>query len=71
MLQTVIGMVTDKHPAPYSPVVGMIFKLSGMVCLAFALSYSMNLLSVALIGIGSSIFHPEATRMARYAAGGR
>ena len=71
MLQPVIGMVTDKYPAPYSPVVGMMFTLSGLVCLAFAPSYAMILLSVALIGIGSSIFHPEATRMARYAAGGR
>ncbi len=71
MLQPVIGMVTDRHPAPYSPVVGMMFTLSGLVSLAFANSYSMILVSVALIGIGSSIFHPEATRMARYAAGGR
>ncbi|MGX0879337.1 FSR family fosmidomycin resistance protein-like MFS transporter [Roseovarius sp. MBR-154] len=71
MLQPVIGMVTDRHPAPYSPVVGMMFTLSGLVSLAFAQSYPIILLSVALIGIGSSIFHPEATRMARYAAGGR
>lgn len=71
LLQPVIGMVTDKHPAPYSPVVGMMFTLSGLFSLAFAHSYPVILLSVALIGIGSSIFHPEATRMARYAAGGR
>ena len=71
LLQPVIGMVTDRHPAPYSPVVGMMFTLSGLVCLAYAPSYAMILVSVALIGIGSSIFHPEATRMARYAAGGR
>ncbi|WP_292292387.1 MFS transporter [Marivita sp.] len=71
MLQPVIGMITDRHPAPYSPVVGMMFTLSGLVCLAFAPSYPVILISVALIGIGSSIFHPEATRMARYAAGGR
>ncbi|KSV62655.1 MULTISPECIES: MFS transporter [Ensifer] len=71
LLQPAIGMVTDKHPAPYSPVVGMMFTLSGLVSLALADSYSMILVSVALIGIGSSIFHPEATRMARYAAGGR
>jgi FSR family fosmidomycin resistance protein-like MFS transporter len=71
MLQPVIGMVTDRHPAPYSPVVGMMFTMSGLVCLAFAASYPAILISVALIGIGSSIFHPEATRMARYAAGGR
>ena len=71
LLQPVIGMVTDRHPAPYSPVVGMMFTLSGLVSLAYADSYSVILISVALIGIGSSIFHPEATRMARYAAGGR
>ncbi|MEI2686850.1 MAG: MFS transporter [Cypionkella sp.] len=71
MLQPVIGMVTDRHPAPYSPVVGMMFTLSGLVSLAFAQSYAAILVSVSLIGIGSSIFHPEATRMARYAAGGR
>ena len=71
MLQPVVGMVTDKHPAPYSPVVGMMFTLAGLVCLAFAQSYGMILGSVTLIGIGSSIFHPEATRTARYAAGSR
>lgn len=71
LLQPVIGMVTDRHPAPYSPVVGMMFTLSGLVSLGFATNYPVILVSVALIGIGSSIFHPEATRMARYAAGGR
>ncbi|MFB8341039.1 MFS transporter [Brucella cytisi] len=71
LLQPIIGMVTDKRPAPFSPVVGMMFTLSGLVSLAFAHSYAVILVSVALIGIGSSIFHPEATRMARYAAGGR
>ena len=69
LLQPIIGMATDRYPAPYSPVVGMIFTLSGLVNLAFAETYEMILISVALIGIGSSIFHPEATRMARYAAG--
>jgi len=71
LLQPVIGMVTDQHAAPYSPVVGMMFTLSGLVNLAFVQTYEMILVSVALIGIGSSIFHPEATRMARYAAGKR
>src|SRR5699024_8974398 len=71
LLQPVIGMVADRHPAPYSPVVGMMFTLSGLVSLAYAQSYGVVLVSVALIGIGSSIFHPEATRTARYAAGGR
>ena len=71
LLQPVMGLVTDRHPAPDSPVVGMMFTLSGLVSLSMAQSYGAILLSVALIGIGSSIFHPEATRMARYAAGGR
>lgn len=71
LLQPIIGMVTDRHAAPYSPVVGMMFTLSGLVSLAYAQSYETILVSVALIGIGSSIFHPEATRMARYAAGRR
>lgn len=70
LLQPVVGLITDKRPAPYSPVAGMMFTLSGLVSLALAQSYTMILVSVALIGIGSSIFHPEATRMARYAAGG-
>lgn len=71
LLQPVIGMITDRHPAPYSPVVGMMFTLSGLVTLAYAHSYGVILVAVTMIGIGSSIFHPEATRMARYAAGGR
>lgn len=71
LLQPVVGMLTDRRPAPYSPVAGMMFTLSGLVSLALAQSYTAILVSVALIGIGSSIFHPEATRMARYAAGGR
>ena len=71
LLQPIIGMVTDRHAAPYSPVVGMMFTLSGLVSLAYAQSYEVILVSVAFIGIGSSIFHPEATRMARYAAGRR
>lgn len=71
LLQPLVGVYTDHRPAPYSPVVGMVFSLSGLLCLAFATSYEFILFAVALIGIGSSIFHPEATRMARYAAGGR
>ena len=71
LLQPVVGMVTDRRPAPYSPVVGMMFTLSGLVSLAYAHSYAIILVSVTLIGIGSSIFHPEATRIARYAAVGR
>ena len=71
LFQPLVGLYTDKHPLPYSSVVGMGFTLTGIVALAFAPSYAMVLVSVACIGIGSSIFHPEATRMARYAAQGR
>ena len=56
---------------PYSTIVGMGFTLAGLVGLAFAGSYELILVSAVTIGIGSSIFHPEATRMARYAAGSR
>ncbi|WP_273689855.1 MFS transporter [Ketogulonicigenium vulgare] len=71
MLQPVVGYITDRRPSPYSPVAGMMFTLSGLLCLSQAGNYATILISVALIGIGSSIFHPEATRMARYASGGR
>ncbi|MCB1500527.1 MAG: MFS transporter [Bauldia sp.] len=71
LLQPVVGLYTDRNPLPYSTVVGMVFTLAGVVSLAYASSYAMILVSVASIGIGSSIFHPEATRMARYASGGR
>ncbi|MDG1998236.1 MAG: MFS transporter [Amylibacter sp.] len=71
LLQPIIGMATDKYPAPYSPVIGMMFTLSGLVSLASAQTYQTILISVVLIGLGSSVFHPEATRMARYAAGSK
>ena len=71
LFQPVVGLYTDRHPLPYSSAVGMGFTLAGITALAFAPSYAMVLVSVACIGIGSSIFHPEATRMARYAAQGR
>jgi MFS transporter, FSR family, fosmidomycin resistance protein len=71
LFQPVIGLYTDRHPLPYATVVGMVFTLAGIVSLAYASSYSLVLVSVTLIGIGSSIFHPNATRSARYASGGR
>ncbi len=71
LLQPVFGLITDRKAAPYSPVIGMVFTFSGLISLAFAQNYQIILISVVLIGIGSSIFHPEATRMARYAAGNR
>jgi len=71
LFQPVVGMVTDRHPMPYATVVGMGFTLTGLVSLGYASNYPMILAAAACIGIGSSIFHPEATRMVRYAAGGR
>ncbi|KFC71579.1 Fosmidomycin resistance protein [Bosea sp. LC85] len=71
LLQPLVGFYTDKKPMPYSMVVGMGFSLFGLVGLAFASSYPLLLLGAACVGIGSSIFHPEATRMARNASGGQ
>ena len=71
LFQPAIGLYTDRHPLPYSTVIGLIFTLVGTVSLAYASSYALILVAVTLIGIGSSIFHPEATRSARYASGGR
>jgi len=71
LLQPVVGMVTDRRPQPYSLVVGMGSTLVGLIVLAHAGSYAMLLVGAVLIGTGSSIFHPESTRMARLASGGR
>lgn len=71
ILQPVIGIFTDKRPQPFSLPVGMAFSLAGLVTLAFAPNYAMLLLGAALLGLGSSIFHPEASRIARLASGGR
>jgi FSR family fosmidomycin resistance protein-like MFS transporter len=71
VLQPVIGVYTDKHPQPYSLSIGMGFTLIGIVTLAFAPNYLSVLAAAALIGAGSSIFHPESSRIARLASGGR
>ncbi|MBS0430895.1 MAG: MFS transporter, partial [Proteobacteria bacterium] len=71
LLQPVVGMVTDKRPMPYSLPVGMCFTLSGLWLLAIAPTYAVLLCAVALIGVGSSVFHPESSRVARLASGGR
>src|SRR6202140_3395447 len=71
VLQPVIGVYTDKHPQPYSLSLGMCFTLIGMVTLAFAPNYGSVLAAAALIGAGSAIFHPESSRIARLASGGR
>ncbi|MBN9088374.1 MAG: MFS transporter [Reyranella sp.] len=71
MLQPVVGMYTDRKPQPYSLMVGMGFTLVGLLMMSHAHSYPVILISAALIGMGSSVFHPEASRVARMAAGGR
>lgn len=71
LLQPVVGFYTDKKPQPYSLAAGMGFTLSGLILLSFSTSFYSILVSVGLVGIGSSIFHPEASRMAYVASGGK
>ena len=71
LLQPFVGLYTDKRPQPYSLAAGMCFTLVGLVLLSRASSFSMVLISVALVGVGSSIFHPEASRLAYLASGGK
>ena len=71
LLQPFIGIYTDKRPQPYSLAVGMGFTLSGMMVLSQAASFGMLLLGGALVGVGSSVFHPESSRIARVASGGQ
>ena len=71
LLQPAVGFYTDKHPMPYSMIVGMGCTLFGLIGLAFASSYALLLIAAACVGLGSSLLHPEATRMARNASGGR
>ncbi|MEB5973545.1 MFS transporter [Pantoea dispersa] len=71
LLQPLIGYYTDKYPKPWSLPVGMGFTLIGLVLLTFASSYPQVLLAAALVGCGSSVFHPESSRVARMASGGR
>jgi|LNFM01.1.fsa_nt_gb FSR family fosmidomycin resistance protein-like MFS transporter len=71
LLQPILGHVTDARPWPYAMVAGMGATLTGLFGLAFAPNYTMILLSAAMIGLGSAVFHPEATRMARHAAAGQ
>lgn len=71
LLQPIVGFYTDRHPKPFSLAVGMSFTLIGLVCLAFAASFPWLLISVGLVGLGSSIFHPESSRVAYMASGGR
>ena len=71
VLQPLVGVYTDKHPQPHSLSVGMGFTLLGLLTLAFAPNYPFILAAAALVGAGSAIFHPESSRIARLASGGR
>jgi FSR family fosmidomycin resistance protein-like MFS transporter len=71
LLQPLVGLYTDRHPQPYSLAVGMSFTLTGLVLLATVTSFPLLLLAAALVGMGSSVFHPESSRIARAASGGR
>ena len=71
LLQPLIGYYTDKHPQPYSLPIGMGFTLSGLLLLSVASTFPLVLLAAALVGTGSSVFHPESSRVARMASGGR
>lgn len=71
LLQPVIGIVADRRPLPYSMAFGMGSTLAGLFLLAFAQSFTLLVLAAALVGLGSAVFHPEASRVARMAAGMR
>lgn len=71
VFQPLVGWYTDKRPQPYSQVAGMGFTMIGLVVLGTAGSYPLLLLGAALVGTGSAVFHPEATRLARLASGGQ
>lgn len=70
LLQPLVGLYTDRHPKPFAASLGMGFTLVGLVTLAFADRYGSVLAAAALIGTGSSVFHPESSRIARFASGG-
>ena len=71
LLQPVVGYYTDRHPKPFSLVLGMCCTLIGLLTLSLASSFPMVLMAAAMVGTGSSIFHPESARVARMASGGK
>jgi FSR family fosmidomycin resistance protein-like MFS transporter len=71
LLQPFVGAFTDKHPQPFSLALGMASTLTGLVLLAIAPNLALVLIAVAFVGIGSSVFHPEASRVAHLSSGGR
>lgn len=71
IMQPVVGLYTDAKPSPFLLPLGMVFSCLGMLMLSFASNYVLVLLSVILVGLGSAVFHPEGSRVANMAAGGR
>jgi FSR family fosmidomycin resistance protein-like MFS transporter len=71
LLQPLVGMITDKRPQPFSLPIAMGFSLAGLLLLSVADSYPLILVAAAMVGLGSSVFHPESSRVARMASGGR
>jgi len=71
LLQPVVGLYTDKRPMPYSLAIGMGFTLAGLLLISTAPTFAVVLAAVALVGMGSSVFHPESSRVARMASGGQ
>ncbi|MGC4039679.1 MAG: MFS transporter [Flavobacterium sp.] len=71
LLQPFVGYYTDKYPKPFSQVYGMLFSMAGIISISFANNFYWILISVVLIGIGSSIFHPESARISNMASGGK
>ena len=71
ILQPFTGLYADKHPRPYALSLGMCFTLVGLLLLAFAENYFLILLAVSVVGLGSSVFHPTASRVAQMASGGK
>ena len=70
LLQPMVGYISDKHPRPYGLVVGMCFTFIGLLLLSLAESFPLVLFSVAFVGVGSSVLHPESSKVARLASGG-
>jgi MFS transporter, FSR family, fosmidomycin resistance protein len=71
LLQPAVGFVSDKRPMPFSLPIGMLFTFAGLIVLSMAQSYRVLLIAAVLVGLGSSSFHPESSRVARMASGGR
>jgi FSR family fosmidomycin resistance protein-like MFS transporter len=71
ILQPIVGLYTDRHPTPYSLVAGMASSLAGLLLLSVANTLGWLLLAAGLLGLGSAVFHPESSRVARLASGGR